>query len=77
MHEYLILIGIGLVFLGIFIIILASVLSAKSKVEYGGVVFIGPFPVFGVASSKELMKLILIISAILIIFFALLAFRKF
>jgi uncharacterized protein (TIGR00304 family) len=56
---------------------LASVLSVRSRVEYGGVIFIGPFPIFGIASSKELMKLILIISAILIVFFTLLTFRKF
>lgn len=71
MKELLIL-GIALILLGFLLTFIAAVISTKGRVEYGGVVFIGPFPVFGAASSKEVMKLVLLISAILLIVFLLL-----
>ena len=71
MQEKLLLIGIGLMFLGMFVTILAAVLSGSGKVEGGGIVFIGPFPI-GFASSKKMMYPLLLISLmILIVFFIL------
>jgi len=72
MKEFLLIVGIIFILLGFLLTFIAAILSTKGKVEYGGVVFIGPFPVFGAASSKEIMKLVLIISAILFIAFLLL-----
>lgn len=72
MKELLFNIGIAFILLGFLLTFIAAILSSRGKVEYGGVVFIGPFPVFGAASNKEVMKLVLVISAILIIVFLLL-----
>jgi len=72
MRELLLIVGIVFILLGFLLTFIAAILSSKGKVEYGGVIFIGPFPVLGAASNKEIMKLVLVISAILIIVFLLL-----
>lgn len=59
-----------------FVILLAGIVSqvqsGKSKVEGGGVIFIGPIPVFGAATSKEVFYILIAVSVILIIAFLLL-----
>ena len=56
MNEALIILGIGLVLLGFFLVMVGVLWGAKpGKVEAGGVVLIGPFPiVFG--TSEEAVK---------------------
>ncbi len=66
MQEKLFLIGIGLIFLGIFITIIASFLSGSGKVEYGVGGFIGPIP-FGWASNKNMLYVIIGLTLILFI----------
>jgi len=68
MEEYFFIAGIALILLGIFITILSVILSGKGRVEYGVVGFIGPFPI-GIASSKEMLKLILIVLLLIMISF--------
>ncbi|MCD6403523.1 MAG: DUF131 domain-containing protein [Candidatus Aenigmarchaeota archaeon] len=63
--EALPLVGIAFIFIGIFILIASILLSAKSKVEGGFVVFIGPIPIVG-ATSKSIALVLLILSLILI-----------
>ncbi|MBI1978574.1 MAG: DUF131 domain-containing protein [Candidatus Aenigmarchaeota archaeon] len=46
--------------------------SGRMKMEGGGVVFIGPFPIGGFATNKQVFYILLTISAILIIAFLLL-----
>ncbi len=59
-------VGFGLVFVGIFILIIASVLiavygSRKGKTKAAGVIVVGPVPiVFG--SDKKVVKTLLVLS---------------
>lgn len=73
MEETLFFMGIALIFLGFFLMMIAAFVSGTGKLEGGGVVFIGPFPI-GFATSKRMMYLLLMIS--LIIFFMFLIFGK-
>lgn len=66
MQEKLFLIGIGLIFLGIFITIISSLLSGSGKVEYGFGGFIGPIP-FGWATNKNMLYAIIAITLIMFI----------
>lgn len=71
MEANLILIGFIVIFIGILILIVGSILSAKTdaKVGFGG--FIGPIP-FGWANDPQILKIILIVTAIIaVIFFVL------
>jgi len=71
--DYTKFVALGFIFILIgFILIFIGALGTatnKSRIEYGGVIFIGPIPLVSFGSSKELVKLILIISAILMIAF--------
>ena len=75
MGEQLISIGLIIIVIG-FVILLAGlssqVKSSKTSVEGAGIVFIGPFPLGGFATNKQIFYLLLIISVILIITFLLL-----
>jgi uncharacterized membrane protein len=68
--RFLIL-GIIMVFVGIAIIIVAAALSAGGSTGFGGVVFIGPFPiVFGAGQSASWLILIgIILAAVTVILF--------
>lgn len=71
--EHLVLIGIIVVFIGIFLIILGSLLEAsegKTKFAVGG--FIGPIP-FGFASEKGMLYLVIAISLVLFVLFVLMS----
>lgn len=63
------LVGILLIFLGVFVIIISSFLNA-SKVEWAFGGFIGPVP-FGFAKNKKMLYILL---AIMTIFFILTIF---
>ncbi len=71
MQEQLFLIGIALIFIGIFIIVIASLLSGSSKVEYGVGGLIGIIP-FGFGNSPRIVYTIIALSLIsLVILFLL------
>lgn len=75
MVEQLISIGMIVIIVGIIIMlvgILSQVKSKQTKVEGGGIVFIGPFPVIGGATSKQIFYILLTVSVVLIIAFLLL-----
>jgi len=63
--EYLLLAGLALVFIG-FILILLSVLK-QGKIEHGGLILIGPFPIVW-GSSKAIVLLILLMAVIALTF---------
>lgn len=69
----LLLIGLGLLFLGMILIFAGSLLSSKEKnVKFAGGVMIGPFPLFGAFSDKNMfwvLILLFIIGMILWLFF--------
>ena len=79
MPEQLVSIGLIIIVVG-FVILLAGlfsqVKSGKTKVEGGGILFIGPFPIIGGATNKQIFYLLLIVSVIMVISFLLLG-RKF
>jgi len=58
--------GFALVFAGIIIVLVAAVLSGSGSASFGGVIFIGPFPiVIGAGPEASLMVLFGIILAVL------------
>lgn len=75
MPEQLIPLGLIIIAVG-FIILLAGLFSqfklGKMNVEGGGIVFIGPFPIGGFATNKQIFYLLLTASIILIIVFLIL-----
>ena len=68
--ENLVFIGLALVLIGVFVIIMGSLLSGGSgaKIAVGG--FIGPIP-FGFGNDRNMVVLSIAISAIIILFFLL------
>lgn len=62
-----ILVGFVLVFAGI---ILQT--KGKTKIEGGGIIFIGPFPVFGGATSERAFYILIFVSVIFLLFFVIL-----
>lgn len=74
MQEKLFLIGIGLIFLGVFLTMVAVFLSGTGKVEGGGIIFIGPIPI-GAATNKEILYLLIFVSIVFFVLFLL--FQKF
>lgn len=72
MSENLVVVGTAIIIIG-FVVLVAGLLSqAKfggSKIEGGGIVFIGPFPIFGGATSRETFYIILAVSVVLMIVF--------
>ncbi len=78
MPQELVLAGIILLFIALVLIIVGSVLSAEKeerKIEVGIGGFIGPVP-FGWASSPDMLKWIMVITAIVMIGFVLVTFFK-
>lgn len=75
MPEELIPLGLIIIAVG-FIILLAGLFSqgksGKVNVEGGGIVFIGPFPIGGFATNKQIFYILLAVSVILIITFLIL-----
>ncbi len=70
MSEHLWNIGIVLIFAGFLVTFAAIVLSlktfkGKSKVQGGGAIIIGPFPII-VGTDKESVKILLLLSIVLI-----------
>lgn len=72
MQEKLFLLGIILIFLGVFITIISSLLSGSDKIEYGFGGFIGPIP-FGWASNKRMLYSVMTFSLIVLILFLILS----
>jgi len=65
--EQLVTIGIIVVFVGILIIIIGSILGAgegKAKFAFGG--FIGPIPI-GFANDKDMLYVVIAIAVIMLI----------
>jgi uncharacterized membrane protein len=75
--EHFIFIGIMLTFIGIVLIVLGIILtmlkSKQVKTEGGFIFWIGPFPIVGGATSKEMFYILLMVSVILIALFLILS----
>jgi uncharacterized protein (TIGR00304 family) len=71
------LIGLSLILIGIFAIVIGILIlafSKSTKVEGGGVVLIGPFPIiFG--SSERIIYIVLAITLIIMLIYIFLAIR--
>ena len=65
MHEKLLLVGFLFIFLGVFLVIAASILSGSNKTEGGFIISIGPFPVIGGATSKNILYFLMIMNFLL------------
>lgn len=72
LQDKLLLIGIILIFLGFIIIIASSIIQAKTNVKTGGIVFIGPFPLFGWAENKQIFYILIVLTILASIIFYLL-----
>ncbi|MDI6798460.1 MAG: DUF131 domain-containing protein [Candidatus Aenigmarchaeota archaeon] len=78
MEEQLIPIGILVILIGFVLLIIGIALTAfkgKTRTEGGFIFFIGPFPVLGGATSKEIFYVLLIASIALLVIFLLLGKR--
>ncbi len=82
MREELISLGFMLIFLGMIVLMLGFILSlprgerGETRVEGGGVILIGPFPiVFG--SSSESAKAVVLLTIALVVVVYLLFYRRF
>ena len=77
LFNYLLLLGFLLIFIGIALLIVQSVSGEKgeTKIESGGVIFIGPFPiVFGSNKRITLWMLVFgVVILVLLLLFTLLA----
>lgn len=63
---WLLILGFVLVFAGLAIVLVAAVLYGNGSASFGGVVFIGPFPiVFGVGPESMWMVLFGVVLAVL------------
>ncbi len=63
-------VGFVIILIGIIVLISGIVFQSKSsKVQAGGIVFIGPFPLIGGATSKEVFYMLLIVSVIMFVLF--------
>ena len=75
MEQFLILLGIVLIFTGMIIIIIGSLLGAQRgevKVGIGG--FIGPIP-FGFASERGMLYLVIVLTIAMFVVFVLVSHR--
>ena len=66
--------GIFLIILGFIIIFISTITANKSNVKGGGIVFIGPIPVFGVVSDKKILYILFGIGIALFILYVI--FKK-
>jgi len=74
MDNVFIFVGIGLIFLGILVLIIGSILGGhEGKVEYGIGGFIGPIP-FGWASSRPMLYVVIALSVLMLIAFFVMGF---
>ena len=74
MKEALILLGIALIFIGMLIIIAASMKDAK--IESAGGIFIGPIPIFGFFTSKKAFYALLAIAILIFIVYIILRLMR-
>jgi len=71
------LIGFVMIFVGMIILVMAALFYGGTTMNFGGVVFIGPFPiVIGVGSDVGLMFLFVTILAVLTIIMCLILRRE-
>ena len=73
-EKYILPLGIGLIFLGIFLVIIFSFLSAEkgeSKVAVGGIIGFIPF---GFGNDKRLVWFVISLTAILFVFWMLIIY---
>lgn len=69
MSQTLVLIGIAVVFIGIVLIIVGSMLGAKeSRARFGFGGFIGPIP-FGFASDKPMLYIVIALAIVLLVLY--------
>ena len=57
-------VGIALIFLGMILLMIGK---NRTKVEAGGVVFVGPFPIFFGATSTTIALIVVLVSLIFIV----------
>lgn len=78
MAGELISIGFATALIGIVLLFVGILSSAKgnTKVEGGGIIFIGPFPIIGGATSERTFYILLAVSIVFFILFALLNYLR-
>lgn len=62
-------IGILLIVLGFVIVFISVFTLEKTNVKGGGIIFIGPIPIFGAATDKKTLYILFIIGIALFILF--------
>ena len=74
----LISVGIFTIVLGIALLFVGVLLQSKdkAKIEAGGIIFIGPFPVIGGATSERAFYVLLGISVVFMILFIILNYSR-
>ena len=73
----LLMLGFLLVFVGIIVLVVASLMSSGGSGSFGGVVFIGPIPiVFGAGPDSNWLIIISIIIAVVMVAFFAIYMRK-
>lgn len=78
-HRFIILLLVGSVtiFVGIIVLIIAALFYGNSTINFGGVIFIGPFPIaIGIGPDAILMVLFSIILAVLSVIMFLMLHRE-
>lgn len=71
----LIQIGIFLIVVGLILVFISTITTERSNLKGGGIIFLGPIPIFGAASDKKIIYLLFAIGIVLFIIFYFL--RKF
>lgn len=74
MADDLVSIGFAIILIGIVLLFVGILSSAKgkAKVESGGIIFIGPFPIIGGATSERAFYILMIASVVFFVLFILL-----
>lgn len=74
--ENLVLVGFALVFIGILVIVIGSVISGKTETKWGVGGFVGFLP-FGFANDPKMLWIVIGISIAVLVIFILLNFKLF
>lgn len=74
MVELFVSLGMLIIIVGIAVLLVGIILQAKSgkaKIEGGGILFIGPFPIIGGATNRQIFYILITVSLIMMIAFLL------
>jgi uncharacterized membrane protein len=72
----LVLVGVATILIGFTLVFIGTLMQSKTKIEGGGIVFIGPFPIIGGATSERAFYILIAISIIFLLLFLALNFGR-